>query len=814
MKLDGPVGGLDEACRLAQQMREELARRRLASSREAGTEQASLRLLKREGGPTRKQLERAGFFVVREDGESISLRIKFWQPRWLQGAREHPPGLHAFARVERRRTNSVLGDPAVARPDAIHLPTYKSIGLRAAVRSTLRCPPGGTLLVDLPTGAGKSRCAQALVRAHRRGLVAVAVPTTVLCIDQERALREFEPSIDHPTAFYSGGEQVRSKILKRLHEGTQRAIFASPEALNGVLSRVLHEVARRGEFVGLVLDEAHIVGQWGESFRPEFHWLAGVRRSLIAASPDQRQPRTILLTATVTPKCEQTLRDHFGEPGPFEIVRAGQLRPEPETWHCHCESSAKKRQRVLEAVINLPKPLILYATRRDTKVEIEQDPWDDRVKDDGDQPDGANQWYERLCGAGLSRVALVTGKTATDDRESIIRRFRDGEIDIVVGTSAFGLGVDQPNVRTVLHACLPETIDRYYQEVGRAGRDGQASVAMTLVDDAEEREARRMARQYLIGPEKGWRRWRRLWNERQSLDGCRVAVTLNRGGLSNDAHRLWDDRTLVLTAQAGLIQLDHDPDVGTGPESRDRRVISWRHEAVHDGQQWKARVVQARTRSVAVKRGGLESLQRLLSGDQCVAVELGSTYRPEGSHAGLARACGGCPACRRLKLEPYVDPVVTVEAPSWAAGEGLNKSLARRLGSDRSLFIHEAPEAWSGSSSLLPKILDWLVESGVTSVAAPSDVLESWWNRGGLRAAVGVALSKRVEDLPRGDPLAIVLKRDEPVDLEIFDHDRPALVVIAPNDAPQTGFPERRAIELARCGVEAAAVVLAEEMIV
>ena len=223
-----PISGIDLACKLAQEARTDLAKRILNAN--SGTDKIEpVTLTKQEGGPSRKDLQRAGFFIFdrASDSNTWSMRIGLWRPDWLDGADQHPPGLHALAGVNRRRMDPVQGDPVMAWPNEDCMPQYKSIGQRVAVRSALRCPAGGTLLVDLPTSAGKSRCAQALVRAFPRGLVVIAVPTTALCIDQEQALRDFDPSIDHPTAFYSGDVADRTAILRRLRDGTQRAIFAS-----------------------------------------------------------------------------------------------------------------------------------------------------------------------------------------------------------------------------------------------------------------------------------------------------------------------------------------------------------------------------------------------------------------------------------------------------------------------------------------------------------------------------------------------------------------------------------------------------------
>src|SRR5687768_17012424 len=109
---------------------------------------------------------------------------------------------------------------------------------------------------------------------------------------------------------------------------------------------------------------------------------------------------------------------------------------------------------------------------------------------------------------GFRRVRCVRGgDMASAQGDEILRGWNAGDIDVVVATSAFGLGVDQSEVRSILHACLPESIDRWYQEVGRGGRDGRASVALLVADEEDQRTAERMAKERLLHARTAWARW-------------------------------------------------------------------------------------------------------------------------------------------------------------------------------------------------------------------------------------------------------------------------------------------------------------------
>jgi superfamily II DNA helicase RecQ len=139
----------------------------------------------------------------------------------------------------------------------------------------------------------------------------------------------------------------------------------------------------------------------------------------------------------------------------------------------------------MEAIHHLPRPLILYTTLRDH----------------------AEGRFEKLRFAGFRRLRMVRGGDLSDaDGDQILRDWQNRSVDIVVATSAFGLGMDQAEVRSVVHACLPETIDRYYQEVGRAGRDGKAAAALLVSTPEDLGTAETLAKERLISVDRGFER--------------------------------------------------------------------------------------------------------------------------------------------------------------------------------------------------------------------------------------------------------------------------------------------------------------------
>ena len=181
----------------------------------------------------------------------------------------------------------------------------------------------------------------------------------------------------------------------------------------------------------------------------------------------------------------------------------------------------------------------------------------------------ADEIARRLRDAGFGRTDVFHGDVHESQRLRVLMRWSgtDGptESDIVVGTSAFGLGVDQSDVRAVVHACVPASVDRYYQEVGRAGRDGHAAVALWLTAPGDVSQGRSIEGATLIGDEKAWLRWNsmRIRAADPTADARSFAVdtTVVPPNLDypSDKNRLWNRNTLTLMERAGLIAVQPTP---------------------------------------------------------------------------------------------------------------------------------------------------------------------------------------------------------------------------------------------------------------
>ncbi len=648
--------------------------------------------------------------ILHEGQDSYFISAETWLPEWLD-VDLYPPDVPIF-KEENYHYESVPGDPPLK---LVQLDKYRSIGQREAMRAVLTAPKNSTLVINLPTGSGKSLCAQlpALLNSQNGGVSIVVVPTTALAIDQQRAL---QPFVNHDTAYYSDdsveGKARREGIRSRIRAGTQRIIFTSPEALMQSLAPALYQAAKYRMLRYLVVDEAHMVEQWGDGFRPAFQEIPGLRRDL------QRlcSFTTLLLTATLTESCLETLETLFGKPGEFQVVSAVQLRKEPAYWFKKCQDEEIKKKRLLEAVHHLPRPLIIYGT---TVADVEN-------------------WQEELFDAGFTRCGLMTGKSSPQEREQLIEKWREGKIDIVVATSAFGLGIDQANVRAVIHVCVPETIDRFYQEVGRGGRDGKACISLTLYTNKDLEIAQDLNDNSAITVEKGLLRWQSMFNRKEPVDGkYRVPIDIPPSykekyiDMNSDQNTAWNIRTLTLMNRAGLIEIDvREPPQRRDFESEESYDLAWKYyrnsriiricDQLHSKQlTWQLNVEPIRQQRQSWSYKNLRLMKEALTAQRCISEIFAEAYTisAQTRKVTVSRACGGCAVCRKNKVKPFSGNMFG-QLPVWQQPNYfVGKELQSLLKSEKLLVIFY--ESLRDKKHILNRAFKWLVEQGIINMIIP-----------------------------------------------------------------------------------------------
>jgi ATP-dependent DNA helicase RecQ len=694
---------------------------------------------------------RAFMCDVAAAGDEFLIRPRVWQPSWLDpGAGDVVTA--AICERSRRTLRPVPADPLVTKHAGYQ--AYSSAGQREAVRAAFLMPTAGTTIVALPTGAGKTLAFQlpALRFAASSELTVVIVPTVALARDQEERFRDLlqkggtgAPAAAQPLAYDSGlPVDAKRAMATGIRDGTLPIVFVSPEAALGALRGPLFDAASHGRLRLFAIDEAHVVSQWGQQFRPEFQSIAGLRNALLAACPAHARFRTLLLTATLTVESLEALRLFFGRD--CQVVSELQLRPEPGYCIAAETSEAQRKQHVLEAMRCLPRPLILYTTVREDAAE----------------------WSEYLRTAGFRRLRLVRGGDVSgSDGEKLLREWKTRAVDVVVATSAFGLGMHLPEVRAVVHACMPESIDRYYQEVGRGGRDGNAAVAMLLTTDADVQVAEAMALEPIISAERGFERWEAMFRGgRSGGDGTHVVSLdehppdIHESGRRNYQ---WNLRTLVLMARAGILEFAaHIPPViergvGESDENYERRrdmaITRFYREVVvhiHNNShlvrsKWEKLVQATRATLREADRHGIELLEGLRELRRPVNELFREVYTIDELRIAPPPFAGDCPVTRARGLASVqaADPELTT-LDRTSAGMSDTLRLQLRSGTDdvgRTWVSYEPATDDRDQRNLRRRIVSLLrvsVANGVVEVCLPATFLDSDdWDDLAARAPTG-----------------------------------------------------------------------------
>ncbi len=297
---------------------------------------------------------------------------------------------------------------------------------------------GEDVLAVMPTGSGKSLCYQ-LPSLLLPGLTLVISPLIALMKDQVDNLREKD--FGQATLLNS---QINSKEYRQrmrgLLNGAFKLVYIAPERLR---NRSFLELTKEIPIDLLVVDEAHCISQWGHDFRPDYLWIRNFYEQL------PRRPRLLALTATATPEVQRDIRAQLGIPGAM-VVAAGSDRPNLYISAERVDGEREKQESVREFLRRQPGSGIIYAaTRRDSEAVAA---W---VRDALEIP---AECYH----AGLP----------SERRSAVQEAFIKEEVRVVAATNAFGMGIDKANIRFVIHYSLPGSLEAYYQEIGRAGRDG------------------------------------------------------------------------------------------------------------------------------------------------------------------------------------------------------------------------------------------------------------------------------------------------------------------------------------------------------
>ncbi len=382
-------------------------------------------------------------------------------------------------------------------------------GQREAVEAALA---GRDSLVVMPTGGGKSLCYQ-LPGVATPGLTVVVTPLVALMADQLRRLA----ADGHPAVMLASGmsDADGRASYDALRSGAARIVFCSPERFGS--PSFLGVLANRGVDL-FVIDEAHCLSEWGNDFRPDY-------RRLPQALERLGRPPVMAATATATEAVAADIVKQLGLEG-AAMVRSGFDRPNLsfDVMTFEGKGTVDAKRGVLLGALSDPelRPAIVYCgTRKDTEAVA-----------------------ELLSGDGLRAEAYHAG-LPPEERSRVQQAFMDGRAEVIVATNAFGMGVDKADVRLVCHWALPTSVEAYYQEAGRGGRDGAPARALLLASRMDLSRLVHFNQQRLVEPEAVHAYHQRLL--RQS----------DHGVLEMDQPSRDEDRTaLAIIEQSGGVTLE------------------------------------------------------------------------------------------------------------------------------------------------------------------------------------------------------------------------------------------------------------------
>lgn len=495
-----------------------------------------------------------------------------------------------------KQTNGAAGGAGDAQAALRELFGFEEFrqGQRAVVDALLG---GEDVLAVMPTGAGKSLCYQ-LPACMLPGTALVVSPLIALMKDQVDALKGFGISATQINSSVDYAEQQRR--LRQMVAGGYEVVYIAPERFrNETFRRALGET----EVALLAVDEAHCISQWGHDFRPDYLSLGSVRAQLGA-------PLTIALTATAT---AQVRADILGQLGleDARVIVSGFERP---NLFYQVEEAIGHEEKVgrIERVLHQRRGqsvLVYCATRR-------------QVTEVADSL-AARGWLSAAYHAGLPDRA----------RARIQEAFMAGDLPVLVATNAFGMGVDKADVRTIFHYNMPGSLEAYYQEAGRAGRDGEPAECVLLYNSRDARIHEFFAENSFPARELVERVWLFLFkrgHQRHELSAERIADYLGRAARSGQVHEWAVGSALQLLEQAGHLIC--------GAEA---------------GEPWVEPLDRARLRDLrvdwdklaeqrALAERQLDDMRRYMTSRRCRQTVLLHYFNSEPSYRG---GCGHCDSC-------------------------------------------------------------------------------------------------------------------------------------------------------------------------
>jgi ATP-dependent DNA helicase RecQ len=359
---------------------------------------------------------------------------------------------------------------AVQSPPDVHAALHEVFGFhefRALQEDAIRAALSGQdVLVVMPTGAGKSLCFQ-LPAVMTEGLTLVVSPLVALMRDQVESLRARPAFRSYGVASLNSlqGQDEQRAALDAVQAGLVRLLYVAPERFR---SGAFQDALRNTRIARFVVDEAHCISEWGHDFRPDYLQLREIVDGL--ARDGAERPPIIAVTATATLRVQQSIIDNIGMRDPQKFI-GGFNRPNLHYAVHRCKNDTQRQEMLARALPKLAamggSGLIYAATRKQCE-EV------------------AALASRALAPMGKKAAAYHAG-LESNTRNALQSSWIEGETAVLAATNAFGMGIDKADVRFVVHYTHPESLESYYQEAGRAGRDGRRSRCVVLYHWADRR---------------------------------------------------------------------------------------------------------------------------------------------------------------------------------------------------------------------------------------------------------------------------------------------------------------------------------------
>lgn len=509
--------------------------------------------------------------------------------------------------------------------------TYRTFSQKMLLNKISKCEYGDTLLASLPTGAGKSLSWQLPgISNEYPGLIIVIVPTTALAINHENASKKLFERLDsgdiYPKAYYSGiSKEKKDLIKKEIQDGVLPILYISPEALMYEdFKEMIFDASKDNKISMLVVDEAHLIVNWGGGFRPEFQLIPSFRNAINEIC----KIKTILLSATLTDNDLYMIKKLFANEDNFIEFHADSLRPEITYKLDSFNNSTDRLDCLKKLILQVPRPVIIYSATILSAENI----------------------LNEIKNIGLRNVELFTSQTS--NKEEILRKFVNDDIDIIVATSAFGMGVDKSDIRTIIHPFIPENISRYYQEAGRAGRDGYSALDFTLITLKEDkRDVNNLISNSILRTSSIVDRWISLSSNSSVIDGDSMWVDMHikprhlQNDVTGEQNASWNKFIIMFLYRNGFIDI-----LDASLKNKNDYLIKIRllkRECLSNPQKLLEKLEdyreEERNRVVEDFNNSLE----MLRGNNCYGAMLKNEYKY------VEEICSGCPYCDKHKEMPY-----------------------------------------------------------------------------------------------------------------------------------------------------------------